>query len=146
MVSVSVIQCTLNKLEIKSEIGLAGKSIVMILFPRSSDNYVLPSSSLSSTCLLNRGQSPAKVLTTSLSFFFQSLVLLTIFVAAVTTVGVVVDGVDVDAVAAVDDVVVAVVSKTFDKKVSFFLCKEVKIGQLRVICNFSIVVAKRLTH
>ena len=78
--------------------------------------------------------------------FFQSLVLLTIFVAAVTTVGVVVDGVDVDAVAAVDDVVVAVVSKTFDKKVSFFLCKEVKIGQLRVICNFSIVVAKRVTN
>ena len=110
MVSVSDIQCTLNKLEIKSEIGLAGKSIVMILFPRSSDNYVLPSSSLSSTCLLNRGQSPAKVLTTSLSFF-QSLVLLTIFVAAVTTVGVgvvvVVDGVDVDAVAAA---AVAVVS------------------------------------
>ena len=109
MVCVSDIQCTLNKLEIKSEIGLAGKSIVMILFPRSSDNYVLPSSSLSSTCLLNRGQSPAKVLTTSLSFFFQSLVLLTIFVAAVATVGVVVvvDGVDVDAVAAA---AVAVVS------------------------------------
>ena len=116
MVSVSDIQCTLNKLEIKSEIGLAGKSIVMILFPRSSDNYVLPSSSLSSTCLLNRGQSPAKVLTTSLSFFFQSLVLRTIFVAAVATVGVVVavvvvvvviDGVDVDAVAAA---AVAVVS------------------------------------
>ena len=64
----------------------------------------------------------------------------------VVTGVIVVDGVDVDAVAAVDDVVVAVVSKTFDKKVSFFLCKEVKIGQLRVICNFSIVVAKRVTH